>query len=106
MIVLDDSLTHALDVTTGLRKGGIVLINSEGKKSFGSFPTYTVDADKIAMEILGRPIVNTIMLGAFAKATRLVTLESLIEAIGERFSGTVKDKNVQAIKRAYEETKA
>jgi len=106
VIVLDESLTHALDVTTGLKKGGIILINAEGKKGFGTFPTYTVDANKIAMEVLGRPIVNTIMLGAFAKATGLVTLESLVEAISERFSGSVKEKNIHAIKRAYEETKA
>ena len=106
VIVLDDSLVHAVDVTQGLPKDGAILINSEEKKSFGSFKTYSLNANKIAMEILGRPIVNTIMLGAFAKATKLVSLESLLEAIGERFEGAVRDKNITAIKRAYEETMA
>ncbi len=105
VIVLDDSLVSVLDITKGLTKQGMVLINSEGKKKFGSFPTYTVDANKIAMDVLGKPLVNTVMLGAFAKATKLVSLKSLVEAIGERFEGAIRDKNVDAIRRAYEETK-
>jgi pyruvate ferredoxin oxidoreductase gamma subunit len=105
VIVLDDSLPNVVDITRGLAKDGMILINSEEQKRFGPFPTYTVDADRIAMGVLGRPIVNTVMLGAFAKATKLVSLKSLVEAIGERFEGAVRDKNVEAIKRAYEETR-
>ncbi len=106
VMVLDDSLVHAVDITQGLAKGGAILVNSDAKKQFGSFRTYTIDATRIAMDALGRPIVNTVMLGAFAKATNLVSLESLLEAIGERFEGAVMDKNTLAIKRAFEETKA
>jgi pyruvate ferredoxin oxidoreductase gamma subunit len=105
VIVLDDSLPNVVDITRGLAKDGMILINSEEKKRFGSFPTCTVDANKIAMDVFGRPIVNTVMLGAFAKATKLVSLKSLLEALGERFEGGLRDKNVQAIKRAYEETR-
>ena len=105
VIVLDDSLPHVVDITRGLTKSGMILINSEERQKFGSFPTYTLDASKIAMEVLGRPIVNTVMLGAFAKATKLISLKSLIEAIGERFEGAIRDKNIEAIKRAYEETR-
>jgi len=105
VIVLDDSLPNVVDITKGLTKEGVILINSAEKKRFGSSPTYTVDANKIAMDVLGKPIVNTVMLGAFAKATKLVSLKSLVEAIGERFEGAIKDKNVEAIRRAYEETK-
>jgi pyruvate ferredoxin oxidoreductase gamma subunit len=106
VIVLDDSLTSAVDVTQGIGKGGMILINSQENKKFGSFPTFTIDASKIAMDVLGKPIVNTVMLGAFAKATKLVSLESLMEAIGERFEGSMGDKNKAAIKKAYEETRA
>jgi pyruvate ferredoxin oxidoreductase gamma subunit len=105
VIVLDNSLPNVVDITKGLTKKGMILINSDEKKKFGSFSAFTVDANKIAMDILGKPIVNTVMLGAFAKATKLVTLKSLIEAVEERFEGAMRDKNVQAIKRAYEETK-
>lgn len=106
VIVLDDSLVNVSDITKGLTKQGMILINSEEKKRFGSFPTYAVDANRIAMDVFGKPIVNTVMLGAFAKAAKLVSLKSLIDAIGERFEGAIKDKNVEAIRRAYEETKA
>jgi pyruvate ferredoxin oxidoreductase gamma subunit len=107
VIVLDDSLPGVVDITRGLAKGGMVLINSEEKKKFGAFATHTLDANKIAMEVLGKPIVNTVMLGAFAKATRLVSLGSLLQAVEERFEdGGIKEKNMLAIKKAYEETKA
>lgn len=107
VIVLDDSLPNVIDITRGLAKDGMILINSEEKKRFGSFATYTVDANKIAMEVIGKPIVNTVMLGAFAKATKLVSLKSLLQAVEERFEdGGIRDKNMLAIKRAYEETKA
>lgn len=106
VIVLDDSLPNVVDITRGLAKSGMILINSAEKKRFGGFPTYAVDANKIAMEVIGRPIVNTVMLGAFAKATKLVSLESLMDATKERFEGAVREKNMLAIRRAYEETKA
>jgi pyruvate ferredoxin oxidoreductase gamma subunit len=54
------------------------------------------------MEVLGRPIVNTTMLGAFCGATREVSLESLNKAISERFKGDLGRKNLAAIKAAYE----
>ena len=55
------------------------------------------------MDILERPIVNTAMLGAFAKATNLVTMKSLEEALKEKFEGKILEKNIQAVKRAYDE---
>lgn len=103
VIVLDDSLTKAVDITEGLSRKGIILINSDRRKKFNSYKVYMVDATKIAMDTLGRPIVNTVMLGAFVKATNLITLKSLIEAIKERFEGDIRKKNVAAVKKAYEE---
>jgi pyruvate ferredoxin oxidoreductase gamma subunit len=46
--------------------------------------------------------VNTALLGAFAGATRAIRLESVNKAIRERFPGKVGDKNVAAVKKAYE----
>jgi len=104
VIVLDDSLPRTVDITKGLSRNGIILINSDRKAKFNGFDVYTVDANKIAMEVLGRPIVNTVMLGAFAKATGLISLENLIESVKERFEGELRKKNVRAVKRAYGET--
>ncbi len=104
VIVLDDSLRKIVDITEGLSKKGIILMNSDRKRRFNDFEVYNLDANKIAMEVLGRPIVNTVMLGAFAKATNLISLRSLVESINERFEGEMKDKNVLAVERAYRET--
>jgi pyruvate ferredoxin oxidoreductase gamma subunit len=103
VIVLDSSLSNVFDFTAGLNKKGIILINSNKKASFGKFKTITIDADKIGMEVFGRPIANTVMLGAFSKVTKLITLKSLLEAIEERFENKdLAEKNKVAIKKAYD----
>ncbi|MFH0836635.1 MAG: pyruvate ferredoxin oxidoreductase subunit gamma [Candidatus Aenigmatarchaeota archaeon] len=106
LLVLDPSLTKVIDVTQGLAKNSIIVINSEQDIEIPGFDVYTIDATKIAVETLGKPIVNTAILGAFARATKLVSLESIIEAIKERFDEKLAEKNIKAIKRAYDETTA
>ena len=64
-----------------------------------------VDATGIALDILGVPIVNTILLGAFAGVTGEVSIESLIKIINETFSGSVAEKNEKAAKIAYDAAK-
>ena len=104
LIVLDPSLLETVDITKGLKKSGTIIINSEKKPEF-NYKVFYVNASKIAMDILGRPIVNTAMLGAFAKATGIVTMQSIESALKERFPGPLAEKNIAAVKRAYDETK-
>ena len=63
----------------------------------------TVDATRIAHEILGVPITNTTMLGALVKVTGVVGIDSLIEPLQHRF-GRIAEKNIKAMKTAYERT--
>ena len=63
----------------------------------------TIDATHIAREVLGVPITNTTMVGAVVKATGIVKLESLVEPLEHRF-GRLAERNIKAMKRAYEET--
>ena len=63
----------------------------------------TVDATKIALEVLGAPRVNAPMLGALVKATKIVNLDSILQVIGKAFRKEVAEKNVQAVRRAYQE---
>lgn len=105
LIVLDDSLTKVIDVTKGLKNGGVIVANSEAPMDFKGFKTFTTDATNVALEIIGKPIVNTTMLGAFVKATKLVTLKSVEEAINERFDKELADKNITAIRRACDACK-
>ena len=88
VIVLDESLLNAVDVTAGLQEPAVVTVNSSKSPSelgLGDYRVATVDATSIALEHrLGSkvsPIVNTIMLGAFVTATGEVKLDSVLESI-------------------------
>ncbi len=92
LVILDPTLIGAVDVTAGLKDGGLVLINSPDApdaypKLAARFHVATVDASGIAVEFgLGsktQPIVNTAILGAFAVASGMVRLESVCDAIHE-----------------------
>ncbi len=62
----------------------------------------TIPATEIALEIIGRPIPNAIMIGAFCSITGLVSLEAVQQAIMEKFPGAVGTNNVAAMERAHE----
>ncbi len=96
LVVLDESLLN----TNGLSKSGAIVINSKEKHRTG-FKTYSIDATSISLKFFTRPVVNTVMLGAFAKVTKLVTLESLEKAIKEKFPPALAEKNINAVKTAY-----
>lgn len=109
VVVLDPGLLPIVKVAAGLKPNGMVVVNTKKtaeqiREEFGIDATLaTVDANKIARELLGVPITNTTMVGALLKATGLVRLESLNEPIQHRF-GRLAERNINAMKRAYEET--
>jgi pyruvate ferredoxin oxidoreductase gamma subunit len=107
VVVLDPTLMEAVNVVEGLKDGGMVVINTVSEPEDVELETcakvFTVDATTIALEELGMPIYNTPMLGAFAKASGLVKLESVIKAVEQRFSGKIAEKNANAIKRTFSE---
>ncbi len=112
VVVLDDSLLDTIDVVSGLKPEGIVVINSKDKPDdidLGSeIETAAVDATSIALEILKAPITNTAILGAFAKGTGVVKIESIKEAIkrrfGEKLGEKIGERNAVAAGTAYEKT--
>ena len=69
--------------------------------------SHCVNASKIALDIFKKPIINTVILGAFAKATKVVSLQSIEKAIEQRFKDNkdMIEKNKIAVRKAYEETK-
>ncbi len=109
VVVLDPGLLGIVNITSGLKADGMVVINTKKsaeqiKQDFGiNSSLATVDATKIARELLGVPITNTTMVGALIKATDVVGLESVVEPLRHRF-GRLAEKNIDAMKRAYEET--
>ena len=106
VIVQDPSLLSAVDVASGMKKDGLVIVNSEKDPSALKLNTNakikTIDATTLAIEVIGVPIVNTALLGAFAGATGQIRLESVNTAIRGRFPGKIGDKNVEAVRRAFE----
>ncbi len=109
VVVLDSGLLRAVNVASGLKPGGIIVINtsktaSQIRDEFKlNVRLATVGATKIALETLGVPITNTTMIGAVLKVTEAVKMESLSEPINTRF-GRLAEKNNSALKRAYVET--
>lgn len=109
VVVLDPGLLRIVNVTSGLKPGGIIIVNSvknaeQIRREFNINATLAVvGATKIATETLGVPIVNTTMIGAILKATEVVKMESLYEPLMTRF-GKNGEKNINAMKRAYNET--
>jgi pyruvate ferredoxin oxidoreductase gamma subunit len=102
--VLDDGLL-GLNITKGLKKNGIIVINTKkdvSKLKLGDFTVYKLDAMKIALEVIGKPIVSTAMTGAFG-ITGIISLRNIIEAIREKFPGETGEQNIVAVRRAYEE---
>ncbi len=106
VLVLDKSLLEYVDVLSGMKKDGAVIINSPRPlKLRTKEKVYHVDATGIAIDVFGKNLVNTPILGAFIKATGAVSLDSLLEAIDTKFEGKVAELNKKAIRMAYDACK-
>jgi pyruvate ferredoxin oxidoreductase gamma subunit len=110
VVVLDPTLLDIVDVSAGLKPGGIVVINTakpleQVKKDYGFKGRLAlVDASKIAMEEMKVPITNTTMLGALIRAVGITSLESMDKPLAARF-GKIAERNKKAMQRAFDETK-
>jgi len=116
VIVQDVTLVHQVDLFAGLRPSGYVLLNTT--KSFEElglaelldrFPAgrlVTVAATELALEEIGRPLPNAVLLGAFAALTGMISLDGVASAIRERFAGEVAAANVSAATRAAAQVRA
>ncbi len=118
VVVFDDTLLDVVDVCDNLVEGGPVVVNTakgldEVKKSLklkSGQKVFTVDANKIGLDEIGRPIPNVPMIGALMKVTDLLPTDSFAHDIekkfGRKFGQKVVDGNNRALKRAYDEVKA
>lgn len=111
-VILDESLFENATGEEMLREGGLVIINTPLKPdqigANGRFSVATVDAAGIAREhhlsMGGVPVVNTPLLGAFCRASGLVSLESIEEGIKKKMPRSKASFNFQAIRTAFERT--
>ncbi|MHA1199899.1 MAG: 2-oxoacid:acceptor oxidoreductase family protein, partial [Candidatus Heimdallarchaeaceae archaeon] len=110
-LILDESLLDRIDMDM-VDKDGLIIINSheipETLKGTGR-KIALVDGTRISQELglvlSGFTMVNMTMLGAFAKATNIISIENLLKAIADYWGEKRAPKNVEAAKRAFEETK-
>lgn len=109
VVVLDSSLLPIVNITSGLKEKGTLIINTgrtigDMESEFGNrWRLAVIDATRIARELLGVPIVNTTMLGAVLRATGVIKLQSLFQPLEQRF-GRMAERNINAMKKAFEET--
>jgi len=116
LIIQDPTLLHSVDVFNGLKPTGYILINSRrnleelGIADFvADFPSRNVcnlGATELAMKHVGRPLPNAALLGGFAAISGEIQMESVAEAIMEKFPGSVGEANVAAAREAFTEAKS
>ncbi|MBI3481151.1 MAG: 2-oxoacid:acceptor oxidoreductase family protein [Nitrosomonadales bacterium] len=111
IIIQDPTLLHQVDVFAGLKKNGYMLLNTN--RSFealglGDFIAgrpaerlCTLPATEIGLKHIGRPIPNMPLIAGFAALSGLIRLESVVKAIGEKFSGKMAEGNIAAASEAY-----
>ena len=119
VVVLDPTLIGAVDVKANLSKGGNLIINSEKSPAKlkatlaidNDLKLFTIDANQISEEEIGRVFPNTPMLGAINKVINWLELNKFIELAGKELNRKFADKpeiisgNLKAIERAYQEVR-
>ncbi len=111
LLVLDPTLVHQVDLFSGLRPEGYVLLNTVGSfddlglgelvRQFRHDQLLTVPATELARRHLGRTTPSSVMLGGFAAQTEVVSLDALSRAIRQRFTGSLGEANVAAAGAAF-----
>ena len=116
LIIQDPTLLHQVDVFSGLKADGLVLINtSRSLESLGlgdfaqTHPEarlVTVPASEIALKHVGRPMPNAALLGGFAALSGLISVDSVAKAIREKFPSRIAEGNVAAASAAHDHVRS
>ena len=104
VIVQDATILSEVDVEEGLKETGSILINTDKSISdlgLKKSNAVTISADEMARRILGRPIINTALLGTFAGFSRELSLEAVLSAVRSKFPGELGEKNAQVVAESY-----
>ena len=118
VVVVDDTLLESVDVTSGLKEDGAIVINTTKDKDYLSKvlkgykgKVYTIDAKKVSMETLGKYFPNTPMLAAIVKVSGIMEEKDFIEDMKGSFKHKfakkpeVIDGNMKALQLALKEVK-
>ena len=108
LIVQDATIFQEEDVLYGLKPGSVMLVNTDKGVDELGLPgiesrVLTFSGGEVARRILGRPIMNTALLGAFAALTGELSLEACCEAVRSKFPGELGTKNVQVVEASFQQ---
>lgn len=109
LIVQDPTLLGQVPVFDGLAEDGFVVVNSGRHIENLDLPRIahrperwiSVPGTELARKIVGRPVPNAALLGAFAAVSGIVSLDSVTTAILQRFTGPVATANATVAQTAY-----
>jgi pyruvate ferredoxin oxidoreductase gamma subunit/phenylglyoxylate dehydrogenase gamma subunit len=110
IVCIDPTLFRTVDIFEGIKDGGVLVQATAKEVKEVPIPKRIkkvglCNAFHIALEVFGRSITNTIMLGALLKTTHVVSLDSLNQSLEEvAFRDAALGKNIEAVRRGYEET--
>ena len=120
LCVFDPTIWHYVNILLGFESKGKMIFNTQlspagvenalndGKYGYrlesDGYEIWTIDATEISTRILGRPITNTTMMGAFSKATGLVSMDNVKKAMEKRFPKAAED-NIKAAEEAFDKIK-
>ena len=106
VIIVDPTLMRGFNCFSGLKEDGIAIINGKDDMELPKLKSkqkvFIVPANEIAMKNIGRPLGNTVLIGAFAAATEELKLENIIEVIKKRFQGKAQEGNIACAKEGFE----
>ena len=109
IVVLDPFQAKSSTILNGLRDKGILILNTPRQKlenyPMGLSVLGLVDATSLAIEAIGRAIVNTCMLGVISRVTGWVSLDSVILSLESYFHGELLKTNAKLVRRGYESVK-
>jgi 2-oxoacid:acceptor oxidoreductase gamma subunit (pyruvate/2-ketoisovalerate family) len=111
--VFEQSLLVKVPVTQGMVTKGKLVVNwteenTDELKQIGEkagVSTLFVNANRIAMELIGTPVVSTIMLGALAQASGFVSVDSLENTVRTRFHGSMGESNAKMVRMGFKEVR-
>lgn len=112
ILIQDSTLLHSVDVFAGSKSDGYLLINTTKDFKELGLDEFVADrnpernlivpASDIAMKYIGRPLPNAALLGGLAAATKIVKIESVLQAIDERFPLKIAQANKDAARESYQ----
>jgi pyruvate ferredoxin oxidoreductase gamma subunit len=117
VVVLDDTLMRDPAVVEGTDANTVFVVNTALEPQVTSRllglagnPVHCLDATRISIEELGRPMPNMPMVGALIKATGCISLQALMKNVEKKFLSSLGERavqgNLRAIQRAHEEVRS